>query len=210
MLTVCYSVKGGQGCTTVAAGLAVAGAPVTVLDATGDVPAGLGVPEPTGPGLLDLLSSTGPVSVNDLRSVTIDTGHAGVVARGASLDLVTGERWRELGEALVRDDGAWVLDAGTGPAWQAAAVRCARSLLVIRNCYLALRRATEAPVRPSAVVLVEEPGRALGRRDVRAVLNGLPLVSIPADPALARTVDAGLLGARLPGSLSRGLVELGV
>jgi hypothetical protein len=190
MLTVCYSVKGGQGCTTVAAGLAVASRPVTVVDATGDVPAVLGVPEPAEPGLLDLVSlSAAPVSADDLRSVAVDAGYAGVVPRGGSLDLVPGERWRVLGEALVRDNGAWVLDAGTGPAWEAAAVRCARSVLVIRNCYLALRRPMAAPVRPSAVVLVEEPGRALGRRDVRAVLNGLPLVSVPVDPAVARAVQ---------------------
>jgi hypothetical protein len=68
----------------------------------------------------------------------------------------------------------------------------------------------EAPMRPSAVVLVEEQGRALVQRDVRDVLNGLPLVTLPVDPQVARAIDAGLLGARLPGSLSRRLAELGV
>lgn len=63
MLMVWFSVKGGQGCTTVAASLALArGGRATVVDAAGDVPAVLGLREPTGPGLVDLLSSD-PLSV---------------------------------------------------------------------------------------------------------------------------------------------------
>jgi hypothetical protein len=85
-----------------------------------------------------------------------------------------------------------------------------RALLVMRNCCLALRKAVHAPVRPSAVVLVEEPGRALGRRDVRAVLAGLPLVTVAADAAVARAIDAGLLAARLPARLGQGLAAVGV
>jgi hypothetical protein len=196
MLTVCYSVKGGQGCTTVAAGLALAGRPVMVVDTAGDVPAVLGVPEPTGLGVLDVLSSRRPVRVEALRAVAVDAGPAGVVPRGGSpTGSVPGERWRELAEVLVGDDAVWVLDAGTGPAWRAAVVSGVRVLLVIRNCYLALRRAVQAPVRPSAVVLVEEPGRALGSRDVGAVLAGVPLITVAGDPAVTRAINAGLLVA---------------
>ncbi|MGH9228308.1 MAG: hypothetical protein ACRD07_06160 [Acidimicrobiales bacterium] len=86
----------------------------------------------------------------------------------------------------------------------------ARPLLVIRNCYLALRKAVRAPVCPSAVVLVEEPGRGLGRKDVRTLLPGVPLVTMAVDPAVARAIDAGLLAARLPASLGRGLAAIGV
>lgn len=205
MLTVCFSVKGGQGCTTVAASLALAGGGrATVVDAAGDVPAVLGLREP-GPGLFDLLSSD-PVSVDALHAVAVDAGRVGVVPRGgraASAEL--SNRWRELAEALVDDDGVWVLDAGTGPAWEAAAGPAVRSLLVVRNCYLALRRAVQAPVRPSAVVVIEEPGRALCHLEVEAVLPGLPVIAIPADPAVARAIDAGLLSARLPTSLGERL-----
>jgi hypothetical protein len=61
--------------------------------------------------------------------------------------------WRELGESFVRGDRASVLDAGTDPAWDAAAVPCARSPLMIRNSYLSLCRAMEAP----AVELTASP-----------------------------------------------------
>ena len=76
---------------------------------------------------------------------------------------------------------------------------------MIRPCYLALRRATQLPGRVSGIVLVDEPGRALGRRDVESVI-GVPVVAeIPLDPAVARAVDAGLLSCRLPATLGRAL-----
>ena len=79
------------------------------------------------------------------------------------------------------------------------------SLLVLRPCYLALRRALAAPVRPSGVVLVSESGRALGRRDVEDVL-GVPVrAEVAIEEAVARAVDAGLLGRRVPRPLERAL-----
>ena len=61
-----------------------------------------------------------------------------------------------------------MVDAGSSPAGAALDIVAAAtvSLLVVRPCFLALRRAVAAPVRPSGVVLVREPGRSLGRRDV--------------------------------------------
>jgi hypothetical protein len=51
------------------------------------------------------------------------------------------------------------------------------------------------------VVLVEEPGRALGANEVAEVI-GAPIVArIPVRPAIARAVDAGVLAARLPAAL---------
>jgi hypothetical protein len=79
------------------------------------------------------------------------------------------------------------------------------SLLVLRPCFLALRRATLAPIRPSGVVLVREAGRALGRRDVEDVL-GVPVrAEVDVEPAVARAVDAGLLAGRLPRGLAQAL-----
>jgi hypothetical protein len=75
------------------------------------------------------------------------------------------------------------------------------SLLVTRGCYLALRRAVRQPVRPAGVVLVEEPGRALGANEVAEVI-GAPIVArVPVRPAIARAVDAGVLASRLPAAL---------
>ena len=56
-------------------------------------------------------------------------------------------------------------------------------------------------VRPTGVVLIDEPGRALTSRDVEHAL-GVPVVAeARLDPAVARAVDAGL--ARSPGFLDR-------
>ena len=79
------------------------------------------------------------------------------------------------------------------------------SLLVIRPCYLALRKALAAPIRPAGVVLVNEPGRVLSRRDVEDVL-GIPVrAEIAYEESVARAVDAGLLGSRIPRTLERAL-----
>jgi hypothetical protein len=75
------------------------------------------------------------------------------------------------------------------------------TLLVTRGCYLALRRAVRQSVRPSGVILVEEPGRALGAQEVAEVI-GAPIVArVPVRPAIARAVDAGVLAARFPAAL---------
>ena len=66
----------------------------------------------------------------------------------------------------------------------------------------------QASLRPSGVVLVTEAGRALQARDVAGVL-GVPVVAeVAVEAAVARAVDAGLLAARLPRSLGRGVRPL--
>ena len=80
-----------------------------------------------------------------------------------------------------------------------------RSLLVLRPCYLALRRAVSFEVRPTGVVLVAEAGRAITAPDVEDAL-GVPVVAeVLVTDAIARAVDAGLLASRLPRSLVRDL-----
>jgi hypothetical protein len=77
------------------------------------------------------------------------------------------------------------------------------SVVVVRGCYLALRRAVRAPLVAQAqgAVLVEEPGRALGAREVAEIL-GLPVLArFPVRPSVARAVVAGVLVARLPSPL---------
>ena len=62
--------------------------------------------------------------------------------------------------------------------------------------------------RPSGVVLIEEDGRAISRRDVEAAL-GVPVrVVIAHDKRIARAVDAGLLSARVPALLQRSLRDV--
>ncbi len=53
-------------------------------------------------------------------------------------------------------------------------------------------------IRPTGIVLVDEPGRALSQRDVEHSLGVAVEATVSLDPAVARAVDAGLLATRLP------------
>ena len=68
-----------------------------------------------------------------------------------------------------------------------------------------LRRAMQAPLRPSGVVVVHEPGRALTTADIQQVVQAPVLAEVVLDPAVARAVDAGMLAGRLPRSLAKAL-----
>jgi hypothetical protein len=102
-----------------------------------------------------------------------------------------------------------VCDAGRleHPALCAFAEVAEVNLMVVRGCYLALRRAVHHPARELAmgVVLIEEHGRSLGVRDVEDVL-GVPVVAaIEARGSTARAVDAGVLVTRVPEGMARPL-----
>jgi hypothetical protein len=96
------------------------------------------------------------------------------------------------------DDEVLVVDAGTSPP-VAAEDRQGEHYAVLRGpCYLALASLVAAPgPPPDGVILVAEPGRSLTATDVTEVL-GVPVVAtVEVNPAVARTIDAGLLAARL-------------
>jgi len=201
VLITCWSSKGGSGTTVVAAALAhllaAEASGALLVDLGGDLPAALGLPEPYQ-GL------TGWVEGGDLNRLAVEAGPdlrllprgPGPLADGSGL------------AAALAGQGAVVVDAGVltaGGLGLELALAATTSLLVVRPCFLALRRAVAAPLRPSGVVLVEEPHRALGRSDVEAAL-GIPVVAVvPWDPAVARRVDAGLLGTSLPRTMARAL-----
>jgi hypothetical protein len=198
MITVCWAAKGGSGTTVVAAAMAIAAAaPTLLIDLAGDVPAVLGIPEPDGPGVFEWLASDAPPARLNALEVRVDR-HADVLPRGRAAQ-VPPTRWGELATWLRAERRSIVVDAGSVGEPPPAIVRAAdHALLVTRPCYLALRAAVRQPTRPTGVVLVEEPGRALRAPDIEASL-GVPVVAtVLLDPAIARAVDAGLLLARLP------------
>ena len=213
MLIACWSVKGGSGTTVVAATLALLHARAApdgavIADLVGDIPAALGIPEPAGPGLAAWLAAGDDVGADALTrlGVPIATGLV-VLAAGEPASPERPGRGAALAAALAQDGRTVVIDAGSSPTGAAldVAASAAVSLLVVRPCFLALRRAVAAPVRPSGVVLVREPGRSLGRREVEDVLQVPVCAEVDLEPAVARAVDAGLLAARLPRSLARAL-----
>jgi hypothetical protein len=166
-----------------------------LVDLGGDCATALGLDEPTGPGVAEWLASptAGPAELARLAVTVRD--QVRLIPRGAALPI--GDQWARLAAAL----GGWdhvVIDAGTGGPPPALHEAAHQSLLVTRPCFIAIRRAQQLNIRPTGIVLVDEPGRSLTSRDVENAL-GVPVVAeVRLDPAVARAVDAGLLLARLP------------
>lgn len=203
MLTICYAAKGGSGTTVAVAsiGLSAAG-PTLLVDLAGDLPAVLGAADPDGPGVLDWMrSGASPDRLRVLERAV--TGDVALLHRGGGGAVPT-ERWQQLAAWLATDGRAVVVDAGTGVP-PAALSSAGRTLLVTRSCYLALRSAARLPVRPDGVVLIREPGRSLGASQVSAAVGAPVVTTVLLDPAVARSVDAGLLAARLPSGVRRTL-----
>ncbi len=65
--------------------------------------------------------------------------------------------------------------------------------VIVRNEFLALRRALNAPQTTVGAILITEPARPLRPRDVTDVLAYPVVAELVVDPALARASDAGLL-----------------
>ncbi|HEX7095025.1 MAG TPA: hypothetical protein VF183_04030 [Acidimicrobiales bacterium] len=209
MLTCCWSVKGGSGTTVVAAGLALAAAraapvaPVVIVDLCGDLPAALAIAEPDGPGVAEwsrdglhgaLRSQLVPVTPH-LQLLHRGRGGLGVLSAASLAAAVP--------DATVVVDAGVVDDIAAPNA--AVATHADRSLLVLRPCFLALRRAVRLGLRPHGIVLVTEPGRALGAHDVSDAVGAPVVAEVPVDPAVSRAVDAGLLAARCPAPLALAL-----
>jgi hypothetical protein len=201
MISVLYAAKGGSGTTVLAASWgATATTPCLLVDLAGDVPGALGLSDPSGPGVLDWLRSD--ADADRLGRLALD-GARGlrVLPRGAA-GPVPSPRWGALADALAHmaSHGHHVIvDAGTAEPPPALVAVAERTLLVTRACYLAIRAAVRSTVRPTGIVLVREPGRALGPPEIEAAVGAPVVATVLVDPAIARAVDAGLLaGGALP------------
>ncbi|MFV0257189.1 MAG: ParA family protein [Acidimicrobiales bacterium] len=212
MMWCLWSAKGGSGCSTVSAGLAVLAArrgPTLLVDLAGDQPALLGVADESDPegrrvGVGDWLLAPHPPPdalgrlerpVND-RLALLPAGEPLGARDPAELE----GRWRLLGALLAGDGRDVVIDCGTH--WRHARPLLGLSpwsLLVTRACFLGLRRSARGPT-PDGVILVREPQRAITAADAAAAVGAAVVAVVPTDPAVARAVDAGLLLRRLPRS----------
>ena len=213
MLVACWSSKGGAGTTVVAATLALllargGSGGALLADLAGDAPAALGLADPERPGIAGWLAAGPDVPPDALQRLEISAAERlALLPRGDG--PLPPDRAEVLARLLAADDRPVVVDCGTDPAGVALVVAASatRSLLVTRPCFLALRRAVSLPVRPSAVVLLTEPGRALGRGDVERSVGAPVVAEVAVDPQVARAVDAGLLASRLPRGLARELAR---
>ena len=208
-LTVCWSAKGGSGTTVVAAALALGSSTDSLLiDLDGELPAALGVPEPSGQGLSDWFASDAPErSILDLAGAVART--TSLVPRGPVAIPRDSARWPALRNFLATASLDVIVDAGCGPPPPDLLAEQSRGLLVTRPCYLSLLRASRLP-RPDGIVLVSEHGRSLTAADVAHSIGAPVVATVEIDPAIARAVDAGLLAARLPGSMLKSLQALKV
>ena len=224
MLLALWSPKGGSGTSvfTAACALVLArelGAPggVRVSDLDGDQPAIFGLGADPELGLLDWLGAgpEAPTEALDRLLVEVAPG-VGLLPRGGTGRVLTPVAAAESGAALAvaLGDGPvpTLVDCGTAdePATRAVVEVADVAIVVIRGCYLALRRAVRAPaLGPTAgAVLVEEPGRSLSAHEVADVLDLPVLARVPVKSVVARTVDAGVFAARLPEPLARPAGEL--
>ena len=212
MFTICWSCKGGSGTSVVAAALAAVSAlttPTILVDLAGDQPALLGLTTPEQ-GISEWMSNKMQLEFGDLLMKC--SRNLSVAARGSEVlpDHNSGD-WNHLCRALsqIHDQAInIVVDAGISPVcktlWEVAEAQ----YLVIRPCYLALRKAVEQNRSTTGVILITGGDRVLTRRDVQSVLKTEVIAEIAVDPEIARRVDSGLLHSRIPSALSAALSPL--
>ena len=200
MITVFTSSKGGSGTTVTASSCALQSAQLhgsaVLIDLCGDVPAALGMSEPSSEGINEWLAEnqTADGEALILLGTTIDTGLI-VIHRGNK--FVEGQpRWADLAAVIQRLPMPVFIDAGSAYLPDEIRMVAHNVFLVTRACYLSLRRAIQLP-QPTGVIFIEEDGRALTSKDVTSVIRAPLVASIPITGHIARAVDAGLLVKRM-------------
>jgi hypothetical protein len=219
MLFALWSPKGGSGTSVLAAACAAALARrggCRLADLGGDLPAILGLGADPDTGIAEWLA-TGPDAPADAldrlavevapRLLLIPPGTPRLLAPPAAA-----EAGAALGAALQRAELPCVIDAGRAdaPAARMTVEVADVSVVVLRGCYLGLRRAVNAPLtaRAAGIAFVDEPGRSLGAAEVRDVLERPVLTRVPVRPTIARAVDAGVVAVRPPEPLLRAATRL--
>jgi Flp pilus assembly CpaE family ATPase len=210
----CWSAKGGQGTSVVALALASvlarrrSSTGAVLVDLGGDAPAIAGLPdEPARVGVAEWLREGGDLPADALaRLETPLAPGLSLVPRGCGPLLP--DRAHDLVSTLASDHRDVVFDAGlvTDDSTAAIVVSSADdSLLVLRACYLAIKRANRAPVRPSGIVLLVEEGRSLAARDIESALGAPVRAQVPVSASVARLIDSGTFVRRFPRALEREL-----
>jgi CobQ/CobB/MinD/ParA nucleotide binding domain len=201
-----HATKGGQGVTTITAALGIlhaqAGHRTLLIDTGGDLPAILGHRDAAVAGLSDYLIDPNIT----LEDITVNIReNLEIVTRGTGPTAFTTYTYGLITGGLGAYDMV-IADAGTSAdGWNQHADR---NVIVTRPCYLAIRRAIHLPTRPTEVVFMAEPGRALSAHDIEAVLGVPVTATVPVDIDTARIIDAGILGSRMPRHLARALAPL--
>lgn len=208
MIVTCWSPKSGSGTsvtvTAMASLAARMGKPTVLIDLGGDAAAILGLPTPAL-GLGDVIETHGSHGVRDVM-VPVSEGLHLIAPGFTDLPSPYSNRWGRIDQILdeIATDHLVLIDAGGFglPEWLDSVSDS--TVVVIRPCYIALRRAAEhtrSDHLADAVIVVIERDRALTARDVSLVL-GIPVVAeVTVHPDVSRRVDSGLLNSRIPDHL---------
>ena len=196
----------------VAAALALGCAParpVRLLDLGGDQPAIFGLAADPESGVSDLLRRPAGFGLSELDALAAPAvGGVRIVPQGGMpLDALVPDRGAELAVLLRDDPACTIVDVGSPehrvahPFVELADI----ALIVLRGCYLALRRAVHSPLlaHTQGAIAMLHPERPLGPRDIGDVLQLPVLASLHDHPDVARAVDAGVLPGRCPPDLAR-------
>lgn len=226
MLIALWSATGGSGTSvfTTACALVLArqardpgrSGGVRVADLAGDLPAIFGLGRDPDLGLADWLAAgpEAPTEALDRLLTEVAPGVA-LLPRGGAAEppgAVAPEAGAALAVALAQGPSPVLVDCGTArePASRAVVEVADVSVVVLRSCYLSLRRAVHSPLlrHAAGVVLLDEPERSLGARAIGDVLDLPVMARVAAKHRVARAVDAGVLSTRLPDCLARAATDV--
>ncbi|MBK5289446.1 MAG: hypothetical protein JJE46_13380 [Acidimicrobiia bacterium] len=215
-----WSPKGGSGTSVIAAACALQAAhtihAARLVDLRGDQPAILGLGSDPETGIADWLAAgpTAPTDALDRLGVEIVPGLS-LLPLGGTPSVLAPALSAEAGAALavaLRDGPLTLVDVGVPDDAVARAIVevSDATILVVRECYVGLRRAVRNPSTAKAfgLVVVQEPGRSLGPSDLSQVLGRPVVARVPTRDSVARAVDAGTLPARLPDPLARAASQI--
>jgi hypothetical protein len=226
LLIALWSATGGSGTSvfTAACALVLARtrderrtAGVRVADLAGDLPAVFGLAADGDLGLADWLDAgiEAPTDALDRLATKVAPGVV-LLPRGGGRRLTTAlpepESGAALATALAASSSPVLVDCGTArePAQQAVVEVADVAVVVLRRCYLALRRAVHSPSlhHTAGVVVLDESGRSLSVGQIADVLDLPVLARVPVKSVIARAVDAGVLPTRMPEPLARAAGDL--
>jgi len=203
VLVALWSPKGGSGTSVLAAACAAVLARhggVRLADLGGDQPAIFGLGTDPDTGLADWLATgpEAPIDALDRLTVAAAPGIA-LIPRGNGPGPLAPVAEAEAGAALavaLRDGPVpCVVDAAgvSTPAARAVVEVADVSVVVLRGCYLSLRRAVQSPLlgRTAGIAFVEEAGRSLGAAELRDVLDLPVLARVPVRANVARASTQG-------------------
>ncbi len=198
-MIACWTTKGGSGASVVSAlvslEMARLGQRTLIVDTCGDVADLFGMSPSEGTqgfsqwcAAAESVASRVLVRVADDAVLNVRLAYAGDEPRCA-IRADAAERF-----GVEYGGTSTVVDLGTIDDRNAAMVeQAAVSLLVMRSCYLAARRARSLSLHADGFVLIEETGRQLRGEDIEDVI-GVPLVArLPWSSAIAQACDAGRL-----------------